>query len=332
MKAALLNAFGAPLEVTEVAAPNPGMGEVLVRTAACGICRTDLHIIDGTSYRPVLPHILGHEPAGTVAALGPAVDGWAVGEPVVSYLFDSCGHCDACHAGSEAQCENQPAILGVTRDGGFAEFFVARADNLLRVPPEVPLHSAGLVSCAAVTAVRALQRAALVPGCPVGIIGAGGIGMLVLQLLVAEGFDVVVVDPSPQSRRRSRAEGASTAYTPKQAAAATGRLARVFDLVGSAASTRLAGAMLARRGRIVIVGEQPDFPAIDSITIAQREIEIVGTRNGSRADARAALALMENQVMRPRIARQVPLETINAGLELLRSGKAQGRVVVEVGT
>ncbi len=117
MRAALLERFGAPLRVGEAPTPVAGAGEVVVRTVACGICRTDVHMQDGVAYRPQLPHILGHEPAGRIASLGAGVSGWAVGDRVAPYLFDTCGHCDACHGGSDAQCDAHPAVLGVTRNG-----------------------------------------------------------------------------------------------------------------------------------------------------------------------------------------------------------------------
>jgi propanol-preferring alcohol dehydrogenase len=329
MQAALLTRFGAPLSLDDIEVPVPGPGEVLVRTAGCGICRTDLHIMAGTAYRPTLPHVLGHEPAGTVAALGPGVEGVAPGERVVPYLFDFCGHCDACAEGEEAQCENSPAVLGVTRNGGFAEYFLARADNLLRVPENLSLAEAGLVSCAVITATRATRRAEVAAGHRVGIIGVGGIGLLILQILLARQIEVFVFDSAEAARRLALSEGAAAAYGPE--AIPDGLvLERIFDLVGTAQSSALASALLRRRGRIVVIGEEPEFPAIDSIAIAQREIEIVGSRNGAKSDALEAMGLMAAGIARPRIDRRVPLAEINAALEAMRRGEVRGRIVVEV--
>jgi propanol-preferring alcohol dehydrogenase len=329
MRAAVLTRFGAPLVLRDIKTPVPGPGEALVRTAGCGICRTDLHIMAGTAYRPSLPHVLGHEPAGTVAALGEGVTGLAKGERVVPYLFDYCGHCDACAEGEEAQCENSPAILGVTRNGGFAEYFLARAENLLAVPESVTLSAAGLLSCAVITATRAVRRAQIGAGMRVGVIGAGGIGLVILQIVAARQIEAVVFDPAEDARRLAVAEGAVAAYAPTAAPPGL-TFARIFDLVGTARSTALAASLLRRRGRLVVIGEEPEFPAIDSISIAQREIEIVGSRNGAKADAREALALMAAGIVRPPIDRHVPLADINTGLEALGSGAARGRVIVEV--
>jgi D-arabinose 1-dehydrogenase-like Zn-dependent alcohol dehydrogenase len=329
MLAAVLTCFGAPLAVHDIETPVPAAGEVLVRTASCGICRTDLHIMEGTAYRPALPHVLGHEPAGTVVALGSGVDCLEEGDRVVPYLFDYCGRCDACAEGEEAQCDNSPAVLGVTRHGAFAEYFVARAENLLLVPESVPMSDAGLVSCGVITAIRASRRAQVVAGERVGIIGAGGIGLVILQILIARQVDVVIFDPAEEARRLALAEGAVAAYAPDAPPRGLA-LERVFDLVGTARSTSLAAALLKRRGRIVVIGEEPEFLAIDSIAIAQREIEIVGSRNGAKADWREAMRLMAAGIVRPRIDRHVSLTDINAGLEVLRRGEVRGRVVVEV--
>ena len=328
MKAALLERYKAPLVLADVPDPRPGPGEVLVRTAGCGVCRTDLHMIDGIAYRPNLPHILGHEPAGTVARLGEGVTGLAVGARVAPYLFDACGTCPACRAGDHAQCENNAGILGVTRNGGFAEFFLVRAENFLAVPTGVSIEAAGLVSCAAITAVHAIDRAVMVPGQRVAVIGAGAIGLILVQLLVAEAQEVHVANRSSMGREIALAEGAAGAFA-IDAPAGEGTFDRVFDLVGTAASMGLAGRLIRRRGRIVVIGEEPEFPKIDSIALAQREIELVGSRNGGRADSARALALMAAGVIRPRIARRTTLEGLNDALDALRGGAIRGRVVVE---
>ena len=294
MRAAVLERYRSPLVLADVAMATAAPGEVIVRTAGCGICRTDLHMLDGVAYRPALPHILGHEPSGRIVELGDGVVGWAIDDAVAPYLFDTCGHCSACRSGSEAQCTQTQSILGVTRDGGFAEYFRVRADNLLRVPDAVPLTEAGLVSCAGVTAVRAVARARVSPGQRAAVIGAGGIGLLVVQCLVHDGIDVHVIENSETMRQASQAEGASIGSLEERGS--DGTFDRVFDLVATGNTTELAGRLVKRQGRIVIVGEEAEYPRIDTIAIAQREIEIIGSRNGSRADAKRALALMANGV------------------------------------
>lgn len=328
MRAALLQRYNAPLVLADVPVPVAGPGEVVVRTAGCGICRTDLHMIEGIAYRPHLPHILGHEPAGHVASVGAGVAGWEVGARVAPYLFDACGHCAACLAGDHAQCENNAGILGVTRDGGFAEFFRVRAENILRVPDGVELESAGLMSCAAITAVHAVARAHLAAGQRVAVIGAGAIGLMIVQILVAGDYEVHVANRSEEGRRAGLAEGATSAFATDDPSR-DGTFERVFDLVGTASSMGLAGRLVRRQGRVVVIGEEAEYPAIDSIAMAQREIELVGSRNGGRADAAEALRLMAAGVIRPRVSRRVTLDGLNDALEAIRAGAVHGRVVVE---
>ena len=149
-----------------------------------------------------------------------------------------------------------------------------RAENLLAVPAEVSIEAAGLVSCAAITAVHAIDRAAMAPGQRVVVIGAGAIGLMLVQLLVAEAHDVHVANRSSTGREIALAEGAAGGLA-TDAPEGEGTLDRVFDLVGTATSMGLAGRLVRRRGRIVVIGEEPEFPEIDSIALAQREIELV---------------------------------------------------------
>ncbi|MBN8999992.1 MAG: zinc-binding dehydrogenase, partial [Rhizobiales bacterium] len=179
---------------------------------------------------------------------------------------------------------------------------------------------------------HAIGRAALAPGHRVAVIGAGGIGLLLIQALHAEGYEVDAIGRSAQSRAEAVSEGASAALTPDEAAAGPQeRYHRIFDLVGTAASTGLAGAIVARRGHIVMIGEEPEFPAIDTIRLAQKEIELVGSRNGAKADAEAALRLMQAGILRPKIADVVPLSDVNAAFDRLRAGGVLGRIIVEPG-
>lgn len=329
MRAALLTEIGKPLELADVPVPEPGAGEVLVRTHACGICRTDLHIAHGLAYRPALPHILGHEPAGTVERIGPGVSGFAEGDRVAPYLFLHCGACSACRDHREAQCSDSGGVFGVTVNGAFADYFVARADNLVRVPPAVSLEVAGLVGCAIITSVRALARADLSGGERAAVIGIGGIGILIVQGLAARGIDVVAISRSTQGQRLGEQSGAARSFA-APAAQDLSAYDRVFDMVGTAETMKVAASLLVRGGRIVVVGEESEHPAIDTTTIAQHEIEIVGSRNGSRDQADEAMALLAEGVFRPEIARRVTLGEINEAFAAIERGDVHGRVVVDL--
>jgi 2-desacetyl-2-hydroxyethyl bacteriochlorophyllide A dehydrogenase len=338
MKAAVLHQLKQPLAIEDVPLPVVGPDDVLVETYACGICRTDLHIQDGLAYVPSLPHIPGHEPAGVVAAVGQRVRDVHVGQRVVPHLFVTCGQCRYCLTGRDAQCAHVAGVLGVTLPGAFAEYFVAPARNLLVVPDGVGFDAAGLVSCAVVTAVHAYRRARLGVNDTVVVLGAGGIGLILVQILKAAGARVVLVSRSEQSLRMAAEYDADLMLLAdaldkaEQIAAFSGGLGAqcVFECVGTADTMRSAAAFAARGGQIIVIGEEPQFPAIDTIQIAQRELQIIGSRNGSRQDAADALAMLAAGTIRPPIVHRVGLAEINEGLAILRSGQAHGRIVVTV--
>jgi D-arabinose 1-dehydrogenase-like Zn-dependent alcohol dehydrogenase len=340
MRAAVLREISQPLLIEDVPMPEFGADEVLVATRTCGICRTDLHIQDGLAYVPALPHIPGHEPAGVVAAVGANVRGVAVGDRVVPHLFVSHRECRYSRSGQHAQALHATGILGVTLPGGFAEYFALPAANVIPLPNEVPFDVGGLASCALVTAVHAYRQVHLGVGELAVVVGAGGIGLVLVQLLSASGVRVVGVSRSPDSLRLATAAGAVEAIALDDANLAAriralageshDGAAAIFETVGNARTMALSARMAARGGSIVVIGEEPEFPAIDTITIAQRELRIIGSRNGGRQDAVDALDLVARGVLRPVIAARFDLTEINEALALLRGGQAHGRVIIQV--
>src|SRR5512134_873297 len=149
MKAAVFHAPKEPLRIEEVPTPTPGPGEVLVRVAACGLCHTDLHYLDhGTPTFKKPPLILGHEISGTIAGFGADaadVAGWAIGDPVLLPAVLTCGHCRPCREGRENICD-ESRMFGNHVDGGFAEFVVAPAKEICRLPAEIPLEAAAIIA------------------------------------------------------------------------------------------------------------------------------------------------------------------------------------------
>lgn len=338
MKAAVLHEIGTPLRIEDMPVPSLGPDEVLVETRTCGVCRTDLHIYDGLAYVPELPHIPGHEPAGVVAQVGGKVRGIEVGQRVVPHLFFTCGECRYCRRGQDAQCIHLNGLLGVTIHGAFAEYFVAPAENLFVLPDPVPFEIGGLVSCAVITAVHAFRRARLGLNDTAVVLGAGGIGQILTQILKAAGVKVVAVSRSLGKldiARRLGADlvcpmGASDRIEQIRAFAGDDGVHCVFDCVGTSATMKDSAEYVMRGGQIIVIGEEPDFPEIDTIQIAQRELEIIGSRNGSRQDAADAIAMLATGIIAPRIARRFPMEQINEALQCMRSGQADGRIIVTI--
>ncbi|HZA33173.1 MAG TPA: alcohol dehydrogenase catalytic domain-containing protein, partial [Propionibacteriaceae bacterium] len=160
MKAAVVTAFGAPLEVRQVEVPDPGPGQVLVQVEASGLCHTDIHAARGDwPIKPKLPLIPGHEGVGRVTALGPDAQGLAVGDRVaMPWLGYSCGTCRYCVGGWETYCTS-PQYMGYTMDGGYAQYAVAFARNVVRVPDSISSAEAAPITCAGVTTYKALKVA-----------------------------------------------------------------------------------------------------------------------------------------------------------------------------
>ena len=338
MKAAILTELRKPFTIGDVPIPEIDASEVLVKTSSCGICRTDLHIQDGLAYVPRLPHVPGHEPAGTVERVGSAVRNVRPGDRVVPHLFPACHACRYCRTGNHSQCSDTQGIIGVTTSGGFAEYFKAPASSLLKIPDNVSFEDAGLVSCAIITAVRAVRRSRITFGESAVVIGAGGIGLIVIQMLRAFGVRTAAISRSERSREMAEAAGAGLALLSSHPALVE-RVANfsgddgascAFDLVGTAETLRLSASCVQRMGRVVVIGEEAESLPVHSIEIAQRELEIIGSRNGGMQDAIDGLGLLSSGVIRPAIAARMPLEGFNDALRLMRSGEVTGRVVIQL--
>jgi propanol-preferring alcohol dehydrogenase len=340
MQAAVLHEIGQPLRIENVPVPRIGPDEVLVQTHTCGICRTDIHLQDGLAYVPPLPHVPGHEPAGVVVEVGDRAKDYQAGQRVVPHLFLTCGDCRYCRCGQEAQCARVGGILGVTCGGGFAEYFKVPARNLLRLPDSVPFDAGGLVSCAAITAVHAFRKSTLQADETAVVLGTGGIGIMIVQLLAHSGVRTVAVSRSDASLELASQAGAELTVT-SDAPDVADRVREfsgedgagvdcVFELVGLAVTMQAAANFVRPGGRIVVIGEEAEFPAVDTVQIAQRELQIIGSRNGGMQDARDALEMMATGAIRPHIAAKHPLAEINEAFDSVRRGEAHGRVVIQL--
>ncbi|WP_430382369.1 Zn-dependent alcohol dehydrogenase [Streptomyces sp. P10-4] len=290
VRAAVLPAIGAPLEITGIELPDPGPGQVRVRLAAAGVCHSDLSLSNGTMRVPV-PAVLGHEGAGTVVAVGEGVTHVAPGTPVVLNWAPSCGGCHACTLGEVWLCAN--ALGGAanvharTADGtelhpglnvaAFAEETVVAASCVLPLPEGVPLVDAALLGCAVLTGYGAVHHAARVrPGETVAVFGVGGVGLATLQSArIAGASRVIAVDVSPGKEELARAAGATdyvlaSENTPREIRALTGKqgVDVAVECVGRAVSIRAAWESTRRGGRTTVVGiggkeEQVTFNALE---------------------------------------------------------------------
>ena len=304
-------------------------------TRSSGICGTDLHILEGRGYVPRLPHILGHEPAGVVAAVGAEVSNVKVGDRVVPSLFFTCERCYYCRVGRHQQCSNLQGILGVLCDGAFAEFFKLPARNAFLLPESVSFDAGGIIADAVVTAVHAAKRGGLITGGAAVVIGSGGVGLCLIQVLAGAGVRVAAIDVDPAKLELAHTYGAKAAFlsdvvlSEVRAWSGTDGVQCVFDCVGRKETLESACRIVMNGGRVVVIGEQDEPSPITSTEIAQRELEIIGSRNGTRQDMVEAIKLVECGVVHPPIAARFSLDEINQAFQCVRDGAA-GRVVVQV--
>jgi len=263
MKAARYSAKTKKLELTEVPVPEPGPREVVVKVQACGICLSDVHLIDG-SLAPVAEEVtVGHESAGVIAEVGSDVRGWARGDRVALTGGKPCEVCERCRTGNLDRCLNFK-LMGFHYDGAWAEYVRVPFYSLTPVPAHVPIEQAAILADAVATPYAALtDRAAVKPGESVGLWGIGGLGTHAVQIAKLIGAaPIVAVDPLASARRRALMAGADVAIDPneedvndavKQATGGLG-LDVAVDLVGANAVLKQAVTCLGMRGRAVMVG------------------------------------------------------------------------------
>ena len=278
MRAVRLDAAGGPLRVTDVPLPEPSGTEVRIRVAGCGVCRTDLHIVDGTQSRVELPVTLGHEVAGWIDAAGTdaalAAAGLAIGDAVIVHGGWGCGTCRECASGAEQRCPDGRSP-GFQADGGYAEMMlVPHPRHLVELGGLDPVEAAPLAD-AGLTSYRAVRRARpwLTSGTRVLVVGAGGLGQFALQYLrllpdIGAELVVVVAERSPARLERATELGADAGLHDPDATAATAALGGpagvVLDFVGSDETLGLAAEVVASDGLVMIVGESAAISRSDS--------------------------------------------------------------------
>jgi len=339
MKAAVFYGPQRLLEVQEVPTPEPGAGQVLARVAACGVCHTDLHYIDhGVPTFKKPPLILGHEASGTVAALGPGVENWKVGDRVLLPAVVGCGTCAMCRIGRENVCERM-VMFGNNVDGAFAEYIVAPAKDLFRLPEEIPLIEGCIIADATTTPFHAVvNRGHVKPGDQVVVFGCGGIGLNLVQIAVAVGARVVAVDIVDEKldwARRLGADATINAKTvervDKAVRAATGGGADVaFEAIGNPATMEQAFACTRNGGRFVVVGYTEKPLTLNVSRVMYREMEIVGSLGCRAVDYPRVLELARSGRIKVKelVTARFSLDEINAAFDTLRRGEGIRSIVV----
>ena len=358
MKAAVCYEFGKPLVIEDIEIDPPQAGEVKVRLAACAICYSDIHYMEG-AWGGTLPAVYGHEAAGIVEEAGPGVTQAGRGERVVVSLLRSCGRCFFCAQGDPNMCEtvfpldqerrlrgkDGQAIYQGLRTGAFAEYVVVERSQIVPIPEEISFECASLLACGVITGLGAVVNTARVPaGSTVVVIGTGGVGLNSVQGAALAGAQpIVAVDLSNAKLETSRAFGATHTVNPTQedAKEAVRSLTRgrgadyVFVTVGSAEAIEQGLGLLRRAGTLVVVG----MPAsgvkaeIEVVAFANDSQRMLGSKMGSARlgiDVPKLVALYRQGRLKldQLITARYPLEDINQAIAEVKRGEALRNVIV----
>lgn len=360
MKAAILSAAKAPLTIEDVTVDAPRAHEVLIRTAACGVCRSDLHFVDGAYPHP-MPCIPGHEAAGIVEAVGSEVRTVRVGDAVVTCLSAFCGHCEFCVTGRMALClgadtkraKGDSPRLSLAADGApiaqmlnlsaYAEMMLVHEHACVRVDPDMPLDRAAILGCAVVTGAGAVFNSADVsPGEDVAIIGCGGIGLAAVNAArIAGAGRIIACDPVPEKRALAEKLGATHSIDPSDDDAGAqiieltkGGVHHAIEAVGRPASGELAVKALRRGGTATILGMMPldhkvGLGALDLLGSKRLQGGFMGGNRFPVDIPRLVDFYMRGLLdLDTIIAKRVPLSEINTAFEDLRKGDSVRTVVV----
>lgn len=339
MKAAVFRQSGEPLTIEDVPTPRPGVDQALVRVAGCGMCHTDLHYLDhGVKPFKPPPLILGHEIAGTVTEVGAAVDDRRPGERVLIPSVYGCGRCQYCRRGRENLCVNM-VMLGNNIDGGYAEFVVVPARELIPVPEALPLEQASVIADALSTPFHAVRnRARVQVGETVAVVGCGGVGLNVVQCAAAAGARVIALDLNDERLAIASALGAFATVNPGAVERVDKRVREltdggaevVFEAIGNPKTMELAFSLLRKGARMCVIGYSHEPVTLSAARIMYYELTVMGSLGCGAGDYRDILALVAAGRLRldPIVSGSVPLSDINHGFDRLRRGEGVRWVVV----
>ena len=357
MKAAVMRAWKSPLEIEDVQIDKPAAREVLVRTAASGVCHSDLHVMEGALPVPP-PCILGHEPAGIVEAVGSEVTDFAKGDHVIGCLSAFCGNCEYCHTGRPNLCGGEscnrkpdaPPRLKKGKDpiaqfahlSSFAEQMLVHENALVKIRDDMPLDRAALIGCGVTTGLgAALNTAAVKPGSTAGVIGCGGVGLAAIQgCRIAGASRIIAIDNQEWKLELAQKLGATDGVLADDGTVAkvleltSGGLDYCFEAIGIKELVTQSVQMIRKGGTAVMVGVVPfgtmvELPGLD---IVLSEKKVIGSMMGSnrfRVDMpRYVEFYLSGQLkLDEMISGRMPLDDINVAFEEMKKGAAARSVI-----
>ena len=364
MRAAVMRAVEGPLEIVDVDVEAPRAGEVLVRLAASGVCRSDLHALEGASPVSKPPMVLGHEGAGVVEAVGPDVAGVAPGDPVVIALYGPCGECGDCRAGDITNCWSDTrthnmygrmpdgttrlsidgeSIAPMVGSGSLAEQSVVREAQLVKIDPEVPLDLACLAGCGVTTGIgAALNTAKVAPGSTVAVVGCGGVGLNVIQgSRIAGAGRILAIDVQTAKLDLASDLGATECIqvTPGEDLTQAIR-ARVpkgvdyaFEVIGSTDIVSQVFEATRTGGTTVMVGAPPPGTTVEvDSRVLFGDRKLLGCTGGGNVPARDIPRIMQlyragKLSLEKLVSQRLPLDRVEEAFQALREGELARTVI-----
>lgn len=323
-------------EFVEREIPSPGPGEVRVKVEACGVCHSDSVTKEGLFPNIQYPRVPGHEVIGIVHATGSGVQGWTEGERVgIGWHGGDCGVCDSCRRGDAFACEKLTLVTGITSDGGYGEYLIARAEALARVPQGLAPADAAPLMCAGVTTFNALRHSGARPGETVAVIGLGGLGHLAVQYAAKLGFKTVGIARGTEKEALARQLGAhhyidSAATDPAEALTKLGGAKAILATVTDASAMESVVAGLAPNGTLMVIGATGPI-TINPLFLLTGCRSIKGWYSGTSIDSQQTLEFSKLEAVKS-MNEVFPFERAPEAYDRMMSGKALFRAVLTMGS
>ena len=336
MRVAQVEKAKSPFQVVDREVPEPGPREVRIRVQASGICHSDSLTKEGTWPGIRYPRVPGHEVAGRIDSVGKEVEGWSAGDRVgVGWHGGHCGRCDACRRGQFVLCQIAGQIPGITMDGGHADYMIAPAVALARIPEKLSATDAAPLMCAGVTTFNALRNAGARPGELVGVLGIGGLGHLGVQFAARAGFRTVAIARGKDKEPLARELGAheyidSEAQDPAKELSRMGGAKVILATATSGKAMTAALGGLGINGRLVVLGVAHEPLEVSSFSLIAGQRSVAGWASGSAIDSEDTMNFSALTGVRS-MNELFPLERAAEGYDRMMSGKARFRVVLTTG-
>jgi D-arabinose 1-dehydrogenase-like Zn-dependent alcohol dehydrogenase len=332
MKAIYFNGPGTPFDLRDDAIPEPGPGEVRIRTWASGICGTDLHYWNGALPLQA-PWVLGHEPVGTIDALGPGVTRLKTGDRVgVSWVQEACGRCRTCQIGKPDYCAGVQTWMEL--GGGHRDFLIAKAAGCTLLPEGLDWPLAAPLFCAGYTVMSGYRNARMRPGDRVAVAGVGGLGHIAIQIAKAHGHEVIGITTREEKRTEILALGADDVLVVKDHAGRELAAMGGVDVVLSTTNNMRHNSELLHgildEGKLISMAISTDPMVVDPLHLLSHQIAIIGSQQCGRGDLVEVLELAAAGKVKPMVEVYAP-DQINQVMARLEAGQVRYRAVLDFG-